>query len=210
MRFRASLVLALSSLPLVLSAQLTRSIPAGVHEYAVLGTYEGDPMAPWTAEFELRDTTIDRDAWYKHVHFTPRPLTNATFTYVAMWKKGDASMATVHYEDRGRAPSDCSLSLAGGKITGTLAGTPAPALALSSVEVKGEAVVDFAVGTVLSFRTMADGDTIRLTTFRCLSHFGKDPIKTMSCVAIKKIAEPPRTVGAKPEPVWLVEGGPAY
>lgn len=206
MRVRTLLVAAIAA-PAILGAQLTRSVPRGVHLYRVAGSYQGMAMDAWNEELELRDTTVAGESWYKLTQFTPRPLQNATFTYVAMWKKSGAQTARVHYENRGRAVDDCEMSLAGGKITASI--TP-PQLTATPAETKGDAFPDFAAATILSLRTLSDGDTIRFTAFRCLPYFKEAAIKTFPFVGVVKSAEVPRVVDAKPEPAWVIEGDASY
>jgi hypothetical protein len=197
------------ALPIALGAQLTRSLPSGVHLYRVAGTYQGQQMEPWNAQYELRDTTIDGDAWFTLVHFTPRPMQNATFTYTVRWKKSNSATMVAHYENRGRVRDDCHVTIAPGKITGSinedLATTP-----LVPVDVQGTVIPDFAAGSLVALRTLADGDTVRFTSIKCLPYFKDKAITTKPFVGIVRTADVPRTVDARPEPAWVIEGGASY
>src|SRR6185436_4917231 len=82
--------------------------------------------------------------------------------------------------------------------------TPTP------VDVTGQAIPDFAVGAALALKPLADGDTIRLTVFRCLPQWNAKAIVTKSLVAVVKSAEASRGAGQSSEPVWQIEGLEPY
>jgi hypothetical protein len=204
-----SLAAACLAFPVLLGAQLTRSLPPGVHLYRVAGTYQGQQMEPWNTQYELRDTVIDGDGWLSLVHFTPRPMQNATFTYTARWKKSSPGTMVVHYENRGRTRDDCELTIASGKITG-VAKTDLATTPLVPAEAPGVVMPDFAAASLLALRTLANGDTIRFTSVKCLPYFKEKAITTKPFVGVVRSADVPRTVDAKPEPAWVIEGAESY
>jgi hypothetical protein len=186
--------------------------PLGVLLYEAVGMYQGMPMAPWRDQISIADTVVDGLPSY-HVAFTAlRPETRSTFIYTATADRGTGAVRSARWENNGRDTSECQIHISGREITGNSArGHLVKAnVSLKPTTAANEPVPDFAVGSLLALRRLTEGDTVRLSVFRCQPALGASAIVVFPFTGVVHSAEAPRTAGAPTEPVWRVEGTAGY
>ena len=75
-------------------AQLARGYLPGVHQYVVNGTFQGEQMAPWDSELQVRDTLVNGEAALNVVHLRIRRDPPSRFTYSTILKRATLSALT--------------------------------------------------------------------------------------------------------------------
>jgi hypothetical protein len=206
----AHALMALLALPASLASQLVRSLPSGVQTFQALGMYEGQPMAPWRVDLEVRDTLLNGRPGIHFVQTTRRPEIQAMFTATATWATSTPNRMDVWYDNAGRAPTQCRMRIGDSTVTATITGGLDPAREATPVSLTTGGAADFAIGVLLASRQHADGDTIRLSAVRCLPSFGKAAIRVFPFVGVVRSEPTPRVVGDTAEAAWVIEGSAQY
>jgi hypothetical protein len=195
-----------------LTAQTNVTLPHGIQTYQVDGSYKDMAMAPWRAELEIRDTTLN-DArrivvQHRYVHDVPR----STFDYSAFLTADAATMVSASWINGGREPNRCDLAISSDSIRGAVrvGDFVAREVKVKPLPLRGRVVPDFALGAVVAMRPLSDGDALRLTVVRCLPQWNEAAITLTLFVGVVASGEAPRAAGAPAEAVWRVTGGADY
>ena len=182
------------------------SMPAGSHVYNVRGFYQGDEMDPWTSELFVGDTTFGNDRGVRTVYQSRESGGSYQYSSSASWSVLAPVLRAEWINGGQPSNSSCSLLLERGALTGKLG----DGSSVASARVAGAAVPDFAIGAFLASRTLAAGDTIKLTMLRCHPERGGSAGESQQIVGVVKGGEEKRGFADHAEPVWIVEGDKNY
>lgn len=208
MRFVA--LITLLAAPASLEAQSQLSLPSGVQAYEAVGVYEGQPMAPWRVDIEVRDTMLNGAPGIRFSQTARRSETKATFTATATWVRAASNRMEVWYDNGGRTPSQCRMRISDSVVTATITGGLDPARVAKPISLREAGAADFAIGVMLAAGSLSDGDTIRLSAVRCLPSFGNAAIAIYPFVGVVRSELTPRFAGDTAEAAWVIEGAPQY
>src|SRR5581483_6394082 len=150
---RILLVLALLKAP-QLSAQLVRSLPSGVSEFRIEGSFEGQAMEPWRGTIEVHDTVLDGRPAFAATHIVHH--LDGVFHLTSAWTKS-AGRTVIAYDNGGREPNRCRVSIDSGKATATIRTASDPELSAKPLDVRGDVIADFAAGEWMAAKTLAAG-----------------------------------------------------
>jgi hypothetical protein len=169
-------------------------------------------MAPWKADLEIRDTTVNGARHIVLQHRYVHDVLPSRFDYSVIMTADARSTVSAEWINGGREPSRCMLSIASDSIRGTvrIGDVLTRDVKLKSLPLSGDAAPDFAIGPAVALRSLADGDTIRLTIVRCLPQRNDAAITLTPFVGVVASGQAPRAAGAPDEAVWNVVGGGDY
>ena len=186
----------------VAQAQLTPvRYPAGHHELAVRGWFQGEEMEPWEAEYSIGDTLVDGKPALRATYNSRRLGDKWVYHYVATWTpRGDVTARWVNGRPE---PNSCDLSAAAGRISGKTSSGGAP-----SASFTGTAIPDFALGAYVSTLSLDDGATVQLTVFRCLAGAQNSVVMNQFNGTVR--SGKARRGWGDWEPAWIVEGSKEY
>jgi hypothetical protein len=201
---KLSVIIASLAVSSITQAQLTPTtnrFPAGKHELAVRGWFQGEEMEPWDAEYSVADTLMNGRPALRVTYNSRRTGDRWNYQFVASWtSKGEVDARWVNARPQ---PNSCDLTAANGRITGqTSSGSVMP------VPFTGSAIPDFALGAYVATLPLDEGAVVKLVVFRCTSG-AANQVMMHNFTGTVRSGQARRGWGDW-EPAWIVEGSKDY
>ena len=179
--------------------------PPGKYGYVVTGVAEGEEMAPWRSVTTLSDTVIAGHRTLGVRYQSRESLNGFLFDYTTFLNAGGV-VGMTRWVGMSHRPATCTVQITDGSAAGTLN----EGQVLTSRRLSGPAVPEFAAASYVALQRLADGDTIRFTSIRCLPFRGAEAIDVHLFAGVVKSDVTNRAGPASAEPTWVITGDSAY